>query len=221
MLNIKIGWSIFAPKNTTTLNIDYLKDFSNFLNTNIKSKYIIHHWTWNVWHWFIKKYWLSKESYDIWKQILNQYFDTIDNIFKLNRISAYDIINNNSDLNQNQSYITWWDISPKLVIISSDETFSYCFEKKYIKKWYIFTDVDWVFDENGKIIEFIDIYNFSKIHFWEKENDVTWSMKSKVSSILFNQNLKEKKVWITNWTNFENMYNILINDKGIWTQILI
>lgn len=222
MLNIKLWWSIFVPKDQNNfINTDYLNNFKNFLNKVTKKNYILHHGTWNVWHWFIKKYWLSNSTYDIWKSILNQYFSDIDKIFNLKRINAYDIIQNNVNYDPKVSYITWGDISPDLRIISSDETFSKTFWLDFVNTGLILTDVDWVIDQEWNIISHIDNTSFNQIHFWTKKNDVTGSMHKKVENILKTINWKWKKVWIANWTNFDNIYEILTNDKWIWTQILI
>jgi len=220
MLIIKIWGSIFAPKNSNKFDLDYLKLLKSELEKVYKDKIIIIHWTWNIWHSFVKKYWINRKTFKLFLKIRKKFFREIDFIFSwYKRILAKKFLKlKNKILNYNKNIIIWGDIINRtLNIISSDLIFSKLISKNTLN--IILTDVNWVFDENWKVIEKISLKNISHIKFWEKENDVTWAMKQKILSLKWNINNISKWVWICNWNNLENLKNIIKNWKWIWTFI--
>lgn len=217
MINIKLWWSLFCPKDKPGyINFNFLKNFWESIG-NINQQIILHHWTWNVWHWFVKQYGISDETISIWRQKLQEYFNQIDQTINwFQRTSAYEFINKKNLPNTN--LIIWWDIAPDHRIISSDETFSYTIKAFGTKFNYILTDVDWVLDKSWNIINSITKDNIDQLKFWEKNWDVTWSMWNKIKELF--QLEKATQVWIINWFDLDNFKAILETNDWRWSKIM-
>ncbi len=217
---IKLWWSVFSPKHKEKfLDKKYLKNFSKKINNIFsQSKIILIHWTWNFWHWFVKKYWLNKDNYNELKQILNWFFEEINKLFpNFKRIKAEDIVKNN--YKTFTKTIIWWDIyinkKNEINIISSDKIFAKILKTEKQIDAYMLTDVNWVMQNNWEIINQISYENYNKTHFWEKDNDVTWNMQKKINHILSTW----KKTYILNWKNLENFENVVKKNLWIFTKI--
>jgi len=224
MLLVKIWGSLIAPKNKVWLNEEYLKDISSFFWKF--NKIFIAHGTWNIGHWRVsdlikKNPWknlkdLLVEDYENWRKILDNYFSKIDYYFAwYKRISINEFLESNKCKYSNLKFIIWGDVTKDGRIISSDDIISEMVKCDSVDLILILTDVDGVFDKNWNVINEITKYNFDKINFWKKENDVTWGMKQKVLKLL---NLW-KKVVICNWNNFENIKSWINNWIWRWTII--
>jgi isopentenyl phosphate kinase len=85
----------------------------------------------------------------------------------------------------------------------------------------IATDVDGVLDQKNSIITTINKDNIHDINFRSKPWDVTGAMKEKIQQLINHNSWSKKTVRICNGYNLENLNNIIINNKGIWTQILL
>ncbi len=214
MIIIKLWWSVFADKSKENfIDFEYLHNFANIIKS-INDKIILIHWTWNIWHWFVKKYWLNHNNYPKLEEVLNNFFDKIDKVFKdFDRIK-YNKLEHIDKINKN--IIIWWDIN-KTKIISSDEIFANISKKYDIKKSYILTDVDWVLDKNQKIIKNINKDNIDKINFWWKEWDVTGGMRNKINFLL-ESNFPSK---IINWKKIDNLKKVLFEWKWVYSEVEI
>jgi isopentenyl phosphate kinase len=216
MLLIKLWWSIIAPKNTLGyINKEYLEQFRNTIK---KHNTILVHGTGSIWHWFITQYGLSPQTYDIGRKALDTYFQQIDTIIWHERIRYP-----SKDRSKiKKSSIIWWDITTQHTIISSDTIFAEILAaNKNIKMAIIATDVDGVLDQKNSIITTINKDNIHDIHFRSKPWDVTGAMKEKIQQLINHNSWSKKTVRICNGYNLENLNNIIINNKGIWTQILL
>lgn len=212
MIVLKLWWSVFADKNKKEfIDFNHLKKFKNIIE-NINKKIILVHGTGNWGHWFVKNNWLNINNYKKLENKLKIFFKKIDNIFNNFERLYFDSIEKINLIQNN--IIIWWYIN-KTEIISSDRIISDIIKNEKIEKSFILSDIDWVLDTNGKIIEFINKKNIKNISFWDNENDATWSMKQKVLNLLNTW----YKSYILNWKNLENFENILNGKKWIKTQI--
>lgn len=217
MILIKLWWSLIAPKdNPWYINTEYLKKFYGIIKNH---KTIIVHGTGNIWHGFIRNYWLSNNTYSIWRNILDKYFQYIDNqILWCKRLKYQEIIKRDFI---EQNTIIGWDITKDLQIISSDKIFAKILAKNNTKIAIIATDVDGVLDTDNQIIWSISKDNLENIHFRSKPWDVTGSMKEKIQQLITHNNGSKKVVRICNGYNLENIENIITTGKWIGTQILL
>ncbi len=217
---VKIWWSLIAPKNWKWLDLNYLKSISSVIN-NIDEKFFIIHWTWNIWHWRVKNLeeksnWISrndliKKNYLNWKKIIKNFFNQVNEYFKkFSRLKIEYFLQNQKFY---ENWLIWWDILKDWTIISSDDIFQFVLENDNTDLSLILTDVDWILDENKKVLT--NIYNTKNIKFWNKKNDVTWAMKSKVEKII----ITWKKVVICNWYDTKNIMNWIKYWVWKWTLI--
>ena len=223
MLVIKIWGSVFAPKKNEIFNIDLLQSLSKILFDTYKWQIILIHWTWNIGHGFVKKYWVNSETYEIYKNIREPFFKKIEDVFIwYKRVLAKDILKKwNSLLNKNINYIIWWDInSENLDIISSDIVFWILAKENKKSKKIILTDVPWVLDDNNKIIKKLKLSLIDDINFWDKEWDVTDWMKWKLSALSEYLESNWNWVWIIEGNNLDNVRNIISLWKGEWTYVI-
>jgi len=216
MLLIKLWWSIIAPKNTPGyINKQYLKEFAVTIK---KYDTILIHGTGNVWHGFIKQYWLSSNTYTIGRKQLDTYFQEIDTIIWHKRIRYP--YKDRSKIKK--SSIIWWDITRQYTIISSDTIFAEILStNNNIQTAIIATDVDGVLDDKNSVIKTINKNNIHNIHFRSKSWDVTGSMKEKIQQLIKHNTWSKKIVWICNGYNLENLNNIITKNQWIWTKILL
>jgi len=223
MLLLKIWWSLIATKNTDQdIDFEYLSKLHNFLQKYKDTSIILVHWTGNVGHWFVKKFWLSQETKHQLRKDLDEYFQKIDKIFpEFQRISIEDVTNVKYHLSPKAKIICWGDITDEPKIISSDDAFACFLHNEDIKESYLLTDVDGVLDKNGDIINQIDKKSFEDIHFWKKEWDVTGAMEQKIKKLFNHKTWEEKKIWIINGKKLDNFEKIITKKEGIGTKIHI
>ncbi len=218
MLIIKLGGSVFVPKNSNFFDEKYLKNLKKILE-KVDKKIILIHWTWNFGHSFVKKYWINKKTFSLFLKAREKFFRKIDKIFfDYERILARKVLKVWEKILKNKkNIIISWDVLNKTFeVISSDVIFSKLIKNTNWTK-IILTDVDWVFDEKWEIIKNLSLKNLDKIKFWGKENDVTWAMKSKLESL--KNYIWEDKVFLCNGKNLKNLKNFLEKQKGKWTYI--
>lgn len=216
MLLIKLGGSLIAPKNTNTINTQYVKNFYQLIK---KYPSIIVHWTGNVGHWFINQYWLSEATFQIGRDILDTYLKYIDTLCNNHKRLHYSTNIDRGDIPKNT--ILSWDITTDYKIISSDTIFAEILAHQNISLAIMITDVDGVLDENNNIIPLINQHNIDTIHFRQKKWDVTGSMKEKIMQLMQHNPRSGKKVRICNGNDLVNIQQIISNDQGVWTQILL
>jgi len=222
MLIIKLWGSIFAPKDNNNFDEKYLEKLNKSLSKVYHWNIILIHWTWNIWHWFVKKFWINKRTFWDYLKVKNNFFWKIDNIFSgYKRVLARNAIKVwKSLLHENKNIIIWWDaLKNTFQIISSDILFwKLLWEKDNIE--IILTNIDWVIDNKWEIIKEINLQELNKIDFWENENDVTGSMKWKLEAIKENLPKNSKWVWLCNWKKIENIEKIIKYWEGIWTLLV-
>lgn len=223
MLIIKLWWSVFAPKNSTFFDREYLKNFYKLLKELHEDIFFIH-WAGNVWHSFVKKNWLSQESYSLWKgNVRNNLWNPFSEIFPdFQRIEIEDLLTgkmNTTKLRGN--YIVWGDISSDFQILSGDDAFSFIMEATREKNWYMVTDIEWILDGQSRLIETLNIWDLSEIQFWKKEWDVQNSMFTKVSSIKNYLEGTGSIVWIMHWNNLNNVLSIITTGDWVGTKIVL
>jgi len=223
MILIKIGWSLIAPKHDTTLfNLNFLKKIARFLKWFADEPIILLHGTWNVWHWFVEQFWLTKKSSVLLRKELDKYFEKINTVFPdFKRLRAIDIMNARYTLSPGAKIISWWDTTSKPSIISSDDLFSHFLHTIGTDDNYILTDVDGVLDKHGKIIDAIDYDKLKKIAFRSKAWDVTWAMWNKVRKLFTWKKSSPKTVWIVNGNKLENLAHIIKHKTWVGTKIYI
>lgn len=216
MILIKLWWSIFAPKDKENfIDTNYLNKFNDAIKNIFKNENVILvHWTWNFWHWFVKKNWLNKNNFNDLDNILINFYKEIDRrLIWFKRVRAKELNNINT---YKWNYIIWWDILNKnwnISIISSDDIFWKILSTNSVKKAIMMTDVDWVLNLEWKIIKEINSENIKDIYFWEKDKDATWSMRNKINSILEIW----KKVLIVNWKEINVFKENINKEKIVWT----
>ena len=218
MLIIKLGGSVFVPKNSNFFDEEYLKKLKKILE-KIDKKIILIHWTWNFGHFFVKKYWINKKTFSLFLKVREKFFRKIDKFFfDYERILARKVLKMWTKILENKKniIISWDALNKTFEVISSDVIFSKLIKNTNGTK-IILTDVDWVLDEKWEIIKNLSLKNLDKIKFWGKENDVTWAMKSKLESL--KNYIWEGKVFLCNGKNLENLKNFLEEQKGKWTYI--
>lgn len=221
MLIIKLGWSVFAPKNSTFFDREYLKSFYALVK-NLHEDIFFIHWAGNVWHSFVKQYWLNKESSDLWKNsVRNNLWNPFSEIFPdFQRVEIEDIIIGTVDITWLKgNYITGWDISTDYHIISGDDVFAFAMQKLHVPTGYMVTDVPWILDQNGHTIPQIDIHNLSSVTFWKKEWDAQNSMLTKVNALQSYLTWTSAKVWIMDSGDLSNISRIIRDGEGVWTCI--
>lgn len=215
MINIKISWSLIAPKKSEIFDEEYLENLSIFLTKNFEN-FVLHHWTWNVGHGFVEKYGLEEKTIDIGKKALKDYFEKIDEIFWIERIWAENFL---AKKIQNWRYIVWWDISSERKIISSDVTFARWVGNSNQDIHFILADIEWVKDKDWNTIKILHSnLGFEDINFWKKDWDVSWGMEWKLKSLIW---IKNKTIWLIDWKNFENFEKILKTWDWDWTKIIL
>lgn len=211
---IKIWWNVIAPKGTDNYNQDVLQKISSLLPSwNI---YHITNGTGNVGHWFVKSNIMNKDNIAILQDMLHIYESKIDKELPYCTRIQYKDMNNDFS---NTSLIIWWTILDNGVIVSSDLITNQLAEKYEYDYIILLSNVDWVLDETWQIIPQITPSTFDSIHFWSNENDVTWSMKSKIQELLSINNNKKAPIWIINGFHLERLVDILHNRKCLWTMI--
>lgn len=223
MILLKIWWSLIAPKHKNKLfNLAFLKKIANFLKTFKNETIILVHGTWNVWHWFVDAFGLTKKNYKSLRKQLDEYFDKIDSFFpSFTRLKATQILHSKYTLSNKSKIICWWDATSEPRIISSDDLFSHFLHTVGGENSYILTDVDGVLDKDNNIIKKIDYGKLKGIAFWGKSWDVTWAMWSKVRKLFTWKKPSSKIVRIINWDNLKNFNNIIRHKKWIGTKIHI
>jgi len=224
ILIIKIWGSIFAPKNNKDFNLKYLENLHITLKKIYKWKIIIIHWTWNVWHWFVKNFWINNKTFSKYLKVRNNFFLKMDNIFyKYKRVLARKVnkIGKNIFNNLEENIIIWWDaLNKTFEIISSDTIFwKLIWWNKNIE--IILTDVDWVLNKQWELFEKINLSKLDDIKFWNKENDVTGSMKWKLLAIKKYIWTNSKWVWLCNWFDLDNLEKIIKTWKWKWTFLVL
>lgn len=221
MIVLKIWGSLIATKNTQEdINREYLKKI--YILLSAYKDILLIHGAWNVGHWFINAFWLSQENKHQLRKNLDEYFQKIDTIFSdFQRVRLEDVLNSESNFSLYPKVICWWDITDDAKLISSDEWFAYFLHHSNVQESYILTDVDWVFDENKKIIETIDKNSCKNIQFRKKEWDVTWSMEQKIKKLFKERSDWKKIVWIINGNNLDNFKNIVTKKVWIGTKVYV
>lgn len=220
MFIVKLWGSIFAPKNQSFyIDTKFLEKFYNKISSFIEDVFLLH-WTWNFWHWFVNKYWISKKTYQKGRDVLNCLNSTIDwYLPNFKRYSARNVLNRNN-FKKRGKFISWGDINPRnLKIISSDQLFVHLMNRLNVPEAFFLTDTDWIYDKNGDVLETIKLSEIENIGFREKDGDVTWGMFNKIQEISKCLS-KNQKVWIINWYDLDNFGNILKGWKGRWTSIM-
>lgn len=215
---VKFWWSLIAPKNQNNyIDREYLTIIGKIRNDLEWSRIFIHGW-WNTGHNFIKKYWLSSETYLLWRRLLQKLYKTIDTYINWLRLYPQELqfINTTSKWN----FICGWDIIPDLTISSWDDQFPQLINQTKSILWYIFTDVDGVLDTQWNIISIINQDSINTIDFWKTPNDVTWGMKSKIEK-LCHQIQHPCTIWIANGKNIDNMKSLLFTWEWIGTRVII
>jgi len=138
---VKIWWSLIAPKDRRGIDYNYLFFISSFLKKFIY-KFMIIHWTWNIWHWWVEKListypWcdrttLLKRDYSNWRIMLDKFFWQIDRYFGYKRIELQKFLEFPCFKDQT---IIWWDVLKTWNIISSDDIFKMVLTKSEIDLW--------------------------------------------------------------------------------------
>jgi len=222
MIIIKIWWSVFAPKMSNKFNVDLLKHIFSIISQNCSKQVILIHGTWNFWHDFVNKYWISKETFTKYKEKRSLFYKKIDEIFSwFNRISAEDILKKWDQIcDKDKKYIIWWDIDSKsLKIISSDFVFWILSKNKHKYKKIMLTDVPWVLDQNNNIIKNLNISSINKIKFWSKKWDVTNWMQWKLLSLNESVDKNEDWIWIIDGKDLDNFKKLVKTWRAKWTCI--
>ena len=222
MMIIKIWWSVFAPKMSNKFNFNLLKQIFYIISKNCTKQIILIHWTWNFWHDFVNKFWISKETFNLYKEKRSIFYNKIDEIFSwFYRVSAEDIVKKwEQIIDKNKNYIIWWDINSKnLEIISSDLIFWILSKNKSTSKKMMLTDVPWVLDQNNNIIKKLSFSCIDKINFWAKKWDVTNCMKWKLISLNDCISKEDDWIWIIDGQNLKNFEKLIKTWMGVWTYI--
>ena len=223
MLIIKLGWSVFAPKNSIFFDREYLKSFYKLLKDLYKDVFFIH-WAGNVWHSFVREHWLTQESYHLWKSnVRNNLWNPFSEIFPdFQRIEIEDLLTGKIDTTKLRgNYIVWGDISSYFQILSGDDAFSFIMKVTGEKNGYMVTDIEWILDGQSRLIEILNIWDLSKIQCWKKEWDVQNSMFTKVSSIKNYLENTGSTVWIIHGNDFVNIQSIITTDVWVGTKIVL
>ena len=220
MYLIKLGGSIFAPKTKENFSDqNYLHKFSDLIN-QIKEPIVLVHGTGNFWHWLVKKYGINRESYQMWLDIEKNLISNISSFFK-NYKRLHLEWYQQEKLESNQNYIIGWGMSSDIKVISSDIIFSNLLMYPTITKAFIFSDVPGILDKNNEIIPEIKSPEDAS-YFWEKEWDVTGSMKSKILELYKYNSWSKKIVYLSDWNDFKTMKRILNGEKDlICTKIIL
>lgn len=221
MLIIKVWWSIFVPKNTEAFDARYLKDLSTMLCC-FDEKICLVHGTGNVWHGFVHKYGVSRDTFSLWKDISRQFFEKIDDIFSLfSRVSLESLLRWNIDIKKiAHKTIIGGDIdSQTLEILASDEAIWYMMKHTLSSMAICLTDVDGVLDEKGNVIPEIQSRDIWKIHFWEKQWDASWWMEKKLQ--VFSDYIAEpwQCLWIINGHYLERLKELIQTGNTVGTMI--
>jgi len=223
MFIIKIWGSVFAPKQSELFNTSLLKKLSKIILKNCNEKVILIHWTWNIGHDFVNKYWVTRDTFELYKNIRKWFFKNMEDIFIWYKREAAEniLIKWNELLYWNENILISWDInSNNLDIISSDEVFWFLSEKNANSKKIILTDVEWVLDWDGNTIKKLKISWMNKINYWDKVWDVTDWMRWKLSSLENCLTLEWEWVWIIDGNDLDNFENILSKWEGKWSYII-
>ena len=204
---VKIWGSLIAPKDKEGIDYNYLSSISYFFGSFFYD-FMIVHWTWNIWHWWVKTlvnncFWcdrkeLLKKDYFNWRRILDKYFWQVDKFFGYKRLKIQDFLE--FPYFEGKT-IVGWEVLSTGDIISSDDIFQMVLKNSDVDLWLILTDVDWVLDKNWNVIKQISKKDLSKIDFWAKDWDVTGWMKAKVEKLLG----LNKKIVICNWKDLVNI----------------
>ncbi len=223
MILLKIWWSLIATKDTKQkVNISYLKKIAKFLKTFKDETIIVTHGTGNVGHGFVQEFWLSSKNQSQLRQNLDKYFEEIDQVFPgFKRLRVENIMTGKYMVPKQAKIISWGDITTEPKIVSSDDIFSYFLHHENIRDAFFLTDVDWVFDTEGKIIKEIDKTTFHGINFWNKKWDVTWAMQQKIWKLFTKSSDWTRNVRIINGENIENLKHIIENKTGTGTKIIV
>ncbi|MBP7822863.1 hypothetical protein KA050_00770 [Candidatus Gracilibacteria bacterium] len=223
MLIIKLGGSVFAPKNSTFFDREYLKSFYKLLKDLHEDVFFIHG-AGNVGHSFVKQNGLNQESYSLWKSnVRNNLWNPFSEIFPdFQRIEIEDLLTGKIDTTKLQgNYIVGGDISSDFQILSGDDAFSFIMKKTGEKKGYMVTDIEGILDGQSRLIETLNIGDLSEIQFWKKEGDVQNSMFTKVSSIKNYLEDTGSTVWIMHGNDFANIQSIITTGVGVGTKIVL
>jgi len=222
MLIVKVWGSVFAPKNSTVFDLEYLKELKQKLDKIYDWKIALLHGTGNLWHGFVKKYWITKETWQQFVDFRDNWFQKIENIFTgYTRIPWVKILTLWKDsIEWVWNIISWGDAwEDSYEIVGSDNLFAKLIEWEKGGPHIILTDVDGVFDHTGEIIPIVKLSEIDTITFWEKEWDVTNSMKGKLLALQDFVHPESKWVWICNGHDLENFETIIKTGKGKWTLI--
>ena len=223
MLVIKLGWSVFAPKNSTFFDREYLKRFYRFLQNFDEDIFFIH-WAGNVWHSFVREYGLNQESYSLWKNnVRNNLWNPFSELFPdFQRLEIEDILTGKFDtVKLRWKYIVWGDISSDFQILSGDDAFSFVMRATGEKIGYMVTDIEWILDWESQLIQTLHIWDLDTIQFWKKEGDVQNSMFTKVSSIKNYLENTGSIVWIMHGNNLNNVQSIITTGNWVGTKIVL
>lgn len=219
-LLVKLWWSLIAPKDKSwRIDEDYLLKISELINwISYFDQIILIHGAGSIWHWFVKKYWISTETYPKIRKILDDFYRYISQGFPSFQRMSIDWY---SDVQYWRNLIIGWDITADLRLISGDELFAYYLETQEVDVAVILTDVDWIYDAENNIIPFVNKHTIDGINFWQKAWDVTWGMKNKLTELFSIRSLWTNKVVIMNGTNIEWIKNFLQNWITTWTTVSI
>ncbi len=221
MLVLKLWWSVFAPKNSTFFDRDYLKNFYQLLR-NLHEDIFFIHWAGNIGHTFVKQYGLNEKSYSLWR---NNVRDTLWNPFSeifpdFQRVEIEQIMSGDIDVTElHGNFITGGDISSDYKIISGDDVFAFAMQRLQSHVGYMVTDVPWILDQNSSTIPRIDAHNLSSVSFWKKEWDAQNSMFTKVTALQDYLAWSGAKVWIMDSQNLANIVRIMSTWEGVGTCI--
>ncbi len=223
MIIIKLWWSVFAPKDSTFFDETYLQSFYELLKSFKEDIFFIH-WAGNVGHSFVRQYWLNQESYTLWKNnVRNNLWHPFSEIFPdFQRIEIEDLLTEKIDTDKLRgNYIVWWDISSDFHILSGDDAFSFIMKMTGERNGYMVTDIEWIMDERGRLIETLNIWDLGEIQFWKKEWDVQNSMFTKVSSIKNYLEDNGSTVWIIHGNNLRHIQSIITTGNWVGTKIVL
>lgn len=223
MLIIKLWWSVFAPKDSDFFDREYLKNFHQFLGQFHDDIFFIH-WAGNVWHTFVAQNGLTQESFNLWRrEVRNQLWQPFEEIFSdYQRIDMEDLLMGRMDIQKLwKKSIVWGDIATNLQILSWDEAFSFMMKENHEKNGYMVTDIDWVLDLNGKLINVLPISDLDKIHFWKKEGDAQNSMYTKILSLKNWLSGSGAIVWILHGNNLPNLQSVIVFGNWVGTKIVL
>lgn len=223
MIIIKLWGAVFAPKDSTFFDRNYLKNFYNFLKRFNEDIFFIH-WAGNVWHSFVARKGLNQESFQLWREeVRKNLWDPFTEIFSdFQRIEIEDLLTDSIDIRKLRwNCIVGGDISSDFRVLSGDEAFGYIMNQRQTKRGYMVTDIEGILDSERCLMREISIWKLDVIEFWKKEWDVQNSMYTKVSSLKKYLENTGSAVWIMHGNNLKNIESIIMCDSGIGTKILL